>query len=338
MKKIFWLFCLQVILSNVEGQQNSSASIARWKDSKKAALSLTFDDCINGQFTVALPLLNQYNFKSTFFLTIKNVQPQAGGWGLIQQAARDGHEIANHTMTHPFMHNLLTDSMAFEFDECNRLIKQNIPFAKAETMAYPYGDGGDSSAADQLVRDVAYKYFIAARAVQYRSVFYNEYDFAKTNDDYYRVNSEMIVDSNSIKTFPQHLDSTIKLGAWYAPTYHGIENGWLIVKKEDFEKQLQQINERKDLLWIAPFVNVIKYIKERSCANIKIIKDEKHKTVLRLTDTLNNSTWNEPLTINVKLNGKVKRVMQNKKSIMFSIINNTLTFDAVPGKDIIIKR
>ena len=48
-------------------------TITKWKDGKKAAISLTFDDGSPNQFSVALPMLNKLKIPATFFIITGDV-------------------------------------------------------------------------------------------------------------------------------------------------------------------------------------------------------------------------------------------------------------------------
>ncbi|MBI3415651.1 MAG: polysaccharide deacetylase family protein [Verrucomicrobia bacterium] len=65
---------------------------------------LTFDDSVASQFTIVRPLLKQYQFSATFFITegfgfATNKQDYMT-WEQIQRLHRDGFEIGNHTRDH----------------------------------------------------------------------------------------------------------------------------------------------------------------------------------------------------------------------------------------------
>jgi peptidoglycan/xylan/chitin deacetylase (PgdA/CDA1 family) len=69
-----------------------------WPGGAKAAVSLTYDDALGSQLDNALPALERAGFKATFFLTWENIGARADDW---VKVARQGHEMGNHTMTHP---------------------------------------------------------------------------------------------------------------------------------------------------------------------------------------------------------------------------------------------
>jgi peptidoglycan/xylan/chitin deacetylase (PgdA/CDA1 family) len=69
-----------------------------WPNGAKAAVSLTYDDALNSQLDNAVPELNRLGMKATFFLTENNAHWRLADW---EALAREGNEVANHTMTHP---------------------------------------------------------------------------------------------------------------------------------------------------------------------------------------------------------------------------------------------
>lgn len=311
--------------------------IAAWQNDKKAAVSLTFDDGISGQFNIAVPILNRHNFKATFFVTTNTVLKQMGDWLLVKSASQAGHEIANHALSHPHFDSTATAVIESELVQSNKIIETQLPI-KSITHAYPFGEGGKATAKDLAVRSIVKKYFIGARATQNKSITYNTYDFAKTTDDYFTINSVMIADTASMAAFNSNVDETITAGGWYVPTYHGIQNGWLIVPATAFEQHLNYLDKQQQHLWIAPFVNVLKYHKERNCATLNLLAEDKQRILLQLTDTLqNDKLYNEPLTIILKINNyKIKTIQQGDDPIIFNVKAGNVMFNAVPGKGNII--
>jgi len=69
-----------------------------WPHSKNGAVSLTYDDGLDSQLDLAVPALDRFGFKATFFLTFDNIRHRLGDWAAL---GREGHELANHTITHP---------------------------------------------------------------------------------------------------------------------------------------------------------------------------------------------------------------------------------------------
>src|SRR5262249_26750509 len=103
-----------------------------WPDGKRAAVSLSFDDGRVSQIDAGLALMKKLGLKVTFFVTPASVERQLAGW---KQAVADGHEIANHSLTHPCTGNYAISvnnaletydlaMMAQQLDEANIRIEQ----------------------------------------------------------------------------------------------------------------------------------------------------------------------------------------------------------------------
>jgi hypothetical protein len=332
----FTILCLCLSLSSFAQKQTElDYTIAPWFNNKKAAVTLTFDDGIPGQYAVAVPLLDKYGFKGTFFMSVSIVNNQHISWGTINKAAAEGHEIANHALTHPHFPKMPLDSIAWECAESNKQMDVLLPAQKMITHAYPFGEGGGNTPKDKAIRKTVAPYFIGARATQNKPYPYNAYNFAKTNDDYYNINSRMIADSASMANFGKDIDETISVGGWFCPTYHGIEDGWIITPGKVFAQHLEELNKRKDSVWVAPFKNVIQYHKERNSARLKLLSKSARRWTLSLTDTLSNrQNWTQLLTINLNTNGAViKSMSQKRKKLPFKQSGQVYVFDALPGKD-----
>ncbi|MFZ5928588.1 MAG: polysaccharide deacetylase family protein [Acidobacteriota bacterium] len=92
-----------------------------WPDGKRAAVSLTFDDARPSQIDTGLPLLERLGIRATFFVSPGNVGKRLDGW---KRAIGSGHEIGNHSMTHPCTGNYaFSRSNALEDYDLARITK-----------------------------------------------------------------------------------------------------------------------------------------------------------------------------------------------------------------------
>ncbi|MGN7999624.1 polysaccharide deacetylase family protein [Sphingomonas sp. 22176] len=79
-----------------------AAAQTRWPNGAKAAVVLTYDDALDSQLDHAVPALDAAGLKGTFFLA--NVkEADVDRWRAV---ARQGHELANHTIFHPCTHDV----------------------------------------------------------------------------------------------------------------------------------------------------------------------------------------------------------------------------------------
>ena len=84
----------------------------------KKVVALTFDDGPHPEYTEQiLNLMDQYGAKGTFFLVGEQAEknPQ-----IVLRMYEDGHEIANHTYTHPFTKSVPT--IMKEVDKTNEIL------------------------------------------------------------------------------------------------------------------------------------------------------------------------------------------------------------------------
>ena len=101
-------------------------------------VALTFDIEID-QATLysILDILRARGLHGTFFLT--------GHWVMaFPDAARaivsEGHEICNHSLTHPYFSRIGLDGAAAELDETEKIIQQTIGITSRPYFRFPYGD------------------------------------------------------------------------------------------------------------------------------------------------------------------------------------------------------
>jgi peptidoglycan/xylan/chitin deacetylase (PgdA/CDA1 family) len=91
------------------------------------AIALTFDDGPNPDTTPdILRVLAKYNAKATFFLIGRRVKLYPN---LVQQIAREGHEIGNHSYSHANLIKLTKDEAYTEYADCSAAIKAVVGFA-----------------------------------------------------------------------------------------------------------------------------------------------------------------------------------------------------------------
>ena len=84
-------------------------------------VALTFDDGPSSKVTPRiLQTLEQHEAKATFFMLGKRVEMYPA---IAAQVAAEGHEIANHTFSHPNLKKLSHKEMTEEIEKTNKLIE-----------------------------------------------------------------------------------------------------------------------------------------------------------------------------------------------------------------------
>ncbi len=117
-----------------------------WPRGMRAAVSLSFDDARGSQLDVGIPLFAKSATHATFYLTANNIGVRGAEW---KRAAAAGHELGNHTMTHPCSGNFTwsrdraledhtLERIRSEMLKANRLIAEATGVTPT-TFAYPCG-------------------------------------------------------------------------------------------------------------------------------------------------------------------------------------------------------
>ena len=117
-----------------------------WPNGARAAVSLSFDDARLSQPDVGFALLEKLGVHATFYVSIGSMNQRLDAW---KRAAGAGHEIGNHSMTHPCSgnyefarKNALED---YSLERMSRDIEQadieihRLLGSKTTTFAYPCG-------------------------------------------------------------------------------------------------------------------------------------------------------------------------------------------------------
>ncbi|HVN79067.1 MAG TPA: polysaccharide deacetylase family protein [Terriglobia bacterium] len=133
-------------IAQYEKKPSSKTGHFLWPEGKRMALSLSFDDGRVSQVDVGIPLLDRYGVKATFFVHPSAVEKRLDGW---KRAAASGHEIGNHSLSHPCTGNFTwsrsnaleeqtLDGMRRELTEANRQIEALLG-TRPIAFAYPCG-------------------------------------------------------------------------------------------------------------------------------------------------------------------------------------------------------
>ena len=81
---------------------------------------LTFDDSAKSHYTVVRPILKQYGFGATFFITegfdFKSNKKDYMTWEQIRELHEDGFEIGNHTRDHLGITEKTLDQLSEQLD------------------------------------------------------------------------------------------------------------------------------------------------------------------------------------------------------------------------------
>lgn len=318
----FWLF------SSLCHSQNIVApyEVGTWQGFRSAAITFTFDDGSPNQFSVAIPLFNEYGFKLTLFIVTGPAWGWPADWTLLQNVASQGNEIASHTVTHTSFSGMSDAQQTIELKDSQVEINAHIPGQQCITMAYPYCNIGNKS--------ICAQYYIAARIC-------SGVIEPKTPSDFMTISSIICGTEGPIKTsqdFINRANSAAASKGWCVLLLHGVDNdgGWSSVSSTVLREDLEFLKANQDKFWVATFANVARYIKERNAVSVAELSNQDSIITLQVTDSLPDSIYNCPITLRRPLpeNWQAARVLQNSQPVETQMveINSTkyVMFDVVP--------
>lgn len=348
MKKTF-TFALYILLCSVAySQTEPEYSIAPWLGNKKAAVSITFDDNEDGQFSHALPVMQEKGIKATFFVITSSVENK-NQWNVLQDAIDKGFEIGSHSASHPNDITKLDNSaLEAELKDSHDAIMKHLKGQSHLCIAWPFGKGGGSSRGDSIARSIAGTYYFAARNAgagiagvgdsynHYLNPFFN----APGRNYYLQTGGILMAPETTKENMEKMISQLIEVNGWSVPFYHGIETGgYNNISKEEFTTHMDVLLSFKNDIWITTFGNASKYHHQRNAeAALSAVSENANEWVLSLTDTLSrDDIFNHPLTIRLKTpDFAVNSITQGVQTIPFIIDGDSIQFDAIPDSENIV--
>jgi peptidoglycan/xylan/chitin deacetylase (PgdA/CDA1 family) len=126
----------------VAGLLFGGSAVAQSVPFDQGMVSINFDDGWATQIQYAQPLLRQYGFPATFYLTSQAIEQNWQGFMTLSNAfslKNDGHEIAGHTVNHPDLTTISASELEFQLTSSKTWLIQNLNLPGLPQFATPYG-------------------------------------------------------------------------------------------------------------------------------------------------------------------------------------------------------
>ena len=266
-------------ITGIHGQQ---VSIAPYYGGRQAALSLTFDDGLEDQYTLAFPELKRRGLKATFAIIgskvggiMRSKQDRIDGtngtpvmtWEQLREMAADGQEIGSHGWEHRSVTRLDSMALAHEIAANDSAIEKNIGMRPA-TYFYPGNNKTDETVA-----------------------------FCERSKVGSRTYQLSLGSKRTLPFMKNYVEELITHGKWGVTMTHGIARGYDHFQDPqvlwDF---LDYLVTKREELWIATFRDIAAYRKEAIATTLTVTKD---KDLLTITPhcPLDAKLYHHPLTI-----------------------------------------
>jgi peptidoglycan/xylan/chitin deacetylase (PgdA/CDA1 family) len=387
MKNAVILVFISLLITSCTKSTELNTEICKWQGDKKTAISLTFDDGIINQFTIARPIMNDLNFKATYFVITGKVDGSGKGqflgrliseiiaesdtvktdsrnfferasaigfsgvtnaiyyhtragslfesgkveeayalmdegytklrnddpivsdeiifhdnlidtssWEDFRDYAKEGHEIASHTVTHPKLAVLDEVNLLYELEQSKADIKKQLGEKYTFSAEGPYGTE------NERVMEYAHKLYPALRNKMpepwleelNRS---NDKNPGNSNKEYVQWQRGPVntLDMSKMKSWVD--TCLVHDNIWLVLVFHGVDGvGWEPRTGKELKEYFDNIKAKEKDIWVATFGDVTKYLRERKATRI-VQNTNSEEVTLNITADLDPEVYNVPLTI-----------------------------------------
>jgi peptidoglycan/xylan/chitin deacetylase (PgdA/CDA1 family) len=241
-------------------------------DNRRAAISLTYDDALDQHLDIAIPQLESFGLRGTFYIPTRMADSawitRPAEWKIA--AERGHHEIGNHTQYHPCGmkgRDWVKPNFSLEAYSLAR-IEQELIHASRDIAAvvgeqpavsYAYTCGDDWVGPEHTsFRPTVARLFPAARGVSSSTLI------DPFNCDLNFVPGWALFETTKLDDVITSIDEAVKLGRWLVLIFHGVGGGHHINVSANFHLEIiDHIAKLRERLWCDTFVNVAEKLSRR---------------------------------------------------------------------------
>ena len=298
MKKFLIVTTMAAAIGCTADLDTEDIKVADYKDGKECAVSLTFDDSMKEHYTIVAPELEKRGFRGTFWMCggWMPAEPQYDTthftWAEAKEMSDKGHEMSNHSWSHPNMTTLSEDELKEQIRKNDEAILANLG-KPSTTFCFPYNAYNDAVLAEVM------KGRIGARLKEF-----------------------WLGGQHSPKEYLQkQIEDALAAGSWIVGMTHGINYGYDCYEDaSEFTGFLDYLKSLEDRIWIGTFRDVAAYTAVAKGISLDISKDGKEITVVPATN-LDRTLYETPLTLEVNTDGKKIKAQQDGKALEASYRN-----------------
>ena len=307
MKKFLIVTTMAAAIGCTADLDTEDIKVADYKDGKECAVSLTFDDSMKEHYTIVAPELEKRGFRGTFWMCggWMPAEPQYDTthftWAEAKEMSDKGHEMSNHSWSHPNMTTLSEDELKEQIRKNDEAILANLG-KPSTTFCFPYNAYNDAVLAEVM------KGRIGARLKEF-----------------------WLGGQHSPKEYLQkQIEDALAAGSWIVGMTHGINYGYDCYEDaSEFTDFLDYLKSLEDRIWIGTFRDVAAYTAVAKGTSLDISKDGKEITIVPATN-LDRTLYKTPLTLEVNTDGKKIKAQQDGKTLETSYRNGKVYITFCP--------
>jgi peptidoglycan/xylan/chitin deacetylase (PgdA/CDA1 family) len=253
-------------LLSMQTVQAADAAAFAWPRGARAAVSLAYDDALDSQLDHALPVLDKYGIKASFYLTLSSpvVEKRMAAW---RAAGHHGHELGNHSLFHQCSgkavghewvqpHRDLDSTSAAQMRDqvlaANTMLMA-IDGKSVRSFTVPCGDtlaGGTDYLPSIVPFMMAVKVSGPAVAPSMATL------------DPYAV-PVFAPEGLSGKELIALVEAAAAQGTMVNLTFHGVGGDYLVTSSAAHEELVRYLAAHRDRFWTDTFMNIMRHVKAR---------------------------------------------------------------------------
>lgn len=259
-------------------------------------------------------------------------------WAEIEEFAANGHEFGSHTISHPRLAVLDEKNMLYELEKCKEEIEKHLGPDHTFSAECPFGTE------NARVMKYAYQVHPALRN-RMPELFleeinrWNDMTPGLSNKPYVQWQRGPLT-ATPVPLMKSWVDTLlVRNNVWLVLTFHGVDGiGWEAKPHEELREYFTYMKQHEDKLWIAPFRDVTKYIRERMAAKVDA-KEREGEIAVALAHSLDKKLYDYPLTLKtyVPEDWNAVKVTQGERQVSVSPATdadgNFILYEAIPGSE-----
>lgn len=296
----------------IDSPDDPCARILRWKDGKRAAFMLEFDDSAPTHLEFVIPALKNRGIPGTFYINPGNGPYRGHRSNWEREAASPGIELANHTFSH------IGGSTSAEFEReivlANEVIDRLYParpLRRLRTWARPGVPPEQWGIAEAAIQAVLARHLMVERPPFVGPPF-------------------------SIRTVNDMLgwvDGAVESGELRHLVFHGVGGDWHAAPLPYFFALLDKLESLATDLWLTDPLSAHKYAEERDTAIVGRLDSPAGIIRLSLSSRLDPALYDQPLSLETRVPSRWKRVVvvQDGRRQIRHANGGLVIFEAIPG-------
>ena len=222
------------------------------------------------------------------------IQPGGLTWNEFRQAGKQGHEIANHLVSHAHTPGLDEANILYEATKADEDLRAQMGVEHAFSIEAAYG-----------IHDARVEKILVPRFPLTRNWVTDDFMdgiFRGDNRDPATMKKEYVqwqrgpITKTPVEEMRGWIDKSLSTGTWLVVVIHGIEGiGYQPIPAANLREYLDYVKANENRLWVATFRDAAKYARERMASKV-MTKQAGDAVEITVTHSLNARLYNLPLT------------------------------------------